>query len=127
VQRKKTFLVVCFSILGSSLWAQIAPLGVLKNSGLVVGLPAAKEVTLLHLVPMEKCWNQGIYYFLNRNYVFRLPVNIACDLYNSPSYVGNAPFFCRKELQIEKMTHLPLRFRLGSLEEVNRLEGKPGW
>jgi hypothetical protein len=36
-------------------------------------------------------------------------------------------FFCRKELELERSTHLPLRFRLGSLAEVNRLEGKPGW
>ena len=40
-------------------------------------------------------------------------------------YTCNFGFFCKKELQIEKSTKIPLRFRLGSLQYNDYLEGKP--
>jgi hypothetical protein len=127
VQRKKTFLVVCFSILGSSLWAQIAPVGLLKNSGLGRELTLGKEVTLLHPRPVYNVMNWRVAMMESGGYDYSVPVNILLDSFGSGYYIGNLGFFCKKELEIEKTTHLPLRFRLGSLEETNRLEGKPGW
>lgn len=44
---------------------------------------------------------------------------LAADFYSS-----NLPFFCKKELQIQKIIKVPFKFRIGSVEEVDRLEGK---
>ena len=40
-------------------------------------------------------------------------------------YICRLGFICKKELQLDKITFVPFRFRLGSLEYVNWLEQKP--
>jgi len=43
----------------------------------------------------------------------------------SPDYYTKClGFFCRVELQVEKKINIPLRFRVGSLDYLNKLEGK---
>jgi hypothetical protein len=50
---------------------------------------------------------------------------VAQPVLTSSFYCNSLGFFCKKELQLEKITSLPVRLRLGSVDYVNYLEQKP--
>ncbi len=52
------------------------------------------------------------------------PIISTTPIISSNFYTQNFGFFCKKELQLEKITKIPFKFRLGSVQQCDWMEGK---
>jgi hypothetical protein len=124
VQRFYKFIVaLCLAVYGPDLFAQ-------------EGLNNMPVVTMVTSAPLIKYsirpdWKSVPVFTLNEvnerksGQVAEVRKNHAVTAFVSSSfYTQHFGFFCKKELQLEKTTRVPLRFRLGSLDYCNSLENK---
>jgi hypothetical protein len=112
VQRFYKFLVVCILFLANSqLSAQSGPVSVVPSPVIFVKIDTIAVATAV------KTYN--LPYFTPGLAPLKAPASIGPDY-----YTRHFGFFCKKEWQFEKATAIPLRLRLGSLDYVNKLEGK---
>jgi hypothetical protein len=122
-QRQISFLVVLLVFFSfSGLQAQrkikeyISPIPVALEFGNSPDLEKSLEpATVISFRDLNKKIQPGL--------SFNIP-DISSTVIAPDYYTQHFGFFCKKELQFEKATSIPLRFRLGSVDYVNKLEGK---
>jgi hypothetical protein len=85
-------------------FAQLKPL---KNSNL-----------LLSMQPKTAGWKT----FFLKNTIAVPPAET--PFLSADFYAKQLGFFCRQEIKMDKVTRIPFRFRLGSVEQCDWLEGK---
>ena len=119
MQRRISFIVVCLiSIFHFEINAQT---GTNNNLQKLPGKIVFSTQPLVSNSPLypTAIINYQTLFFANTNVK-----NFQPQVINGDFYVQHIGFVCKKEWQFEKKTHIPFRFRLGSLENCNYLEGK---
>ena len=116
-------LFFCMIFVGGSVFGQF------KGRYLSIFIPYNKEK--IKLIP---CNTSSLYYnsdWRRRPILITKPDNFSLQFTNIKSiiirpdfYTQNFGFFCKKELQLEKITKIPVKIRLGSVQQCDWLEGK---
>jgi hypothetical protein len=127
-QRVYCFLVVLLLILPAKIFSQQQMPRYAQNSPHTLNLsPFLLGKSNIGVgYSTEKKDLQHTRFALDKQAAYKASPLISCkpEVIGGGFYTSHLPFFCKKELQIEKATYVPLRFRLGSLDYVNKLEGK---
>ena len=50
--------------------------------------------------------------------------NVEKTIVDPRFYINNLGFFCKQELKFQAVTRVPIKFRLGSVQYCDRMEGK---
>jgi hypothetical protein len=120
---KAKFLFFCMIFVATAVFAQknVINAGAGK-SGFIISQLDTPHFCNLSLVKKENRFYLG-FPKLKTTYQNK-PIISTTPIISSNFYTQNFGFFCKKELQLEKITKIPFKFRLGSVQQCDWMEGK---
>ena len=134
LQRLNFFLVVWFTMISClSGWGQNISVVKLKKDFSDLVYPGAPHDQLYPNSPVYRSRmiflmsspEEGVSNYYKRNPFVGSNWRMEGSYTQPPNiYYLQSGFFCKREWEFEKATHIPFRFRLGSLAECNAMEGK---
>ncbi len=140
MNEKAKFLFFCMIFVGSDVFAQKKVYSAFSHSQIFNDFPVAVntiiDIKKLHKIVFAPAFVNKPFKFSeinSGNYINGEPKIFAAAInnkkvLNSPLpqnfYTQNLGFFCKKELQLEKATKIPFKFRLGSVQQCDWMEGK---
>lgn len=119
-------LFFCMIFVGKAAFGQkkTPDLALLHSKFTIVNQQDTPHFCSLQLVEVDDKYFVG---FLKKSFrsTCKPPIFSVQPVITGNFYTQNFGFFCKKELQLEKLTKVPFKFRLGSVQQCDWLEGKP--
>jgi hypothetical protein len=104
VNKKAKIILFCMAFVGSNVFSQ----------------PLENPPIKIQQLSLSKRLTVQINSNLSLHELFPTSMQVISPNY----YTDRLGYFCKQEIKFEKSTRVPLRFRLGSVADCDRLEGK---
>lgn len=91
--------------------------------------PSPIAIRLVDTARTRSCWGNKFMKYYRKNVCDTVPIQdwlirIPISYLPGNFYSAQLGFFCRQEIKMEKITGVPFKFRLGSVQQCDWLEGK---